>query len=96
MISSTRKSPAGQAMVELVLSAGAILLTIASAGWILKLEWDRARCAHLVFEKTRAALNHTPLPPTARIAIEISEDASSITGQSQCGKAHEKVRLKKL
>ena len=81
--------------MELVLSAAGVALVLAGAGWVLKAEWQRARCAHLVFERTHERLVGVPERGIS-ISVRVSEDASSVQGEGICGDAVERVEMRKL
>lgn len=90
-------SESGQAAIELLLSAFAAILTFAGVGAVLRGEWQRLHCAHLVFERTHERLiggGGIRLPD--RIRVSIREDAISVTGEARCGRASESVTLYKL
>lgn len=85
----------GQATLELSLSSGLILVAVMAGSWLIKAEWDRARCAHLVFQKTHDQLTqerHSPL----RFEVKITESDQKVRGQKTCGKSVETVELPKL
>ena len=93
------QSPSGQTLVEFLIGSSILVLAVTGAGWVLRVEWDRARCARLVFQKTRTALN-TQSPEQVSIpsdlATQINNQPGWIEGDKICGKAHEKVLLHKL
>lgn len=85
----------GQAHIELALSAAMVSLAIVGAGWVLKAQWERSKCAYLVFETTHARVAGHPLPP-ASIRVILSEDEQAVEGSALCGQASESIRLPKL
>ena len=89
----------GQALLELIASILTVVLTVASSGWLMKIEWDRGRCAYIVFENTHAQVANSPPPDTppwfsSRISIHDLPDA--VEGSSHCGESEESVTLPKL
>jgi hypothetical protein len=89
----------GQVMVELLAAIVSVAVTISFAGWFLKVEWDRGKCAYIVFEHTHAEVsNSTPprTPPWFSAPIEIHDLPDTVQGSSQCGQAEESVMLPKL
>lgn len=85
----------GQATFELILSAGLIAVTLSGVGWILKLEWDRARCAYLVFEQTHArTMKRSSRPSPLRVSIE--EGTRQVRGKATCGAVETSVSFSKL
>lgn len=91
---------AGQATLELVLSSALVIVALSGAGWLLKAQWERSRCAYLVFEATHARLTGRlfvlPEAKFGRIEIGFAEDGQFIQGEASCGSGSEKVRLPKL
>jgi hypothetical protein len=81
-------------LTELLISSALILVTLSGAGWVLRAQWDRTRCAYLAFEKTRAKLQGSEVAWSAQIRFR--ENADSLETQVTCGGATEKVSLKKL
>jgi hypothetical protein len=53
----------GQVTLELVVSTTVIAILLSCAGFILKAEWDRGKCAYLSFEATHAAMSEDPGTP---------------------------------
>ncbi len=87
----------GQATVELLISGTLVTLTLLSTCWLLKAQWERGRCAHLVFERTRQAMNDGGSPSIPiRVDVEIWEDRESVHGKARCGDATEEVVLRKI
>jgi len=85
----------GQTLIEFALSSTAVLLTLTAAGWVLRAHWDRARCAYLTFETTHAELIGKPRV-SIRVPILIQETPEGYEGSGACGKASEKVSLRKI
>lgn len=85
----------GQVLIELVISAASVALVLAGAGWVLKAEWHRARCAHLVFERTHERLVGAPERGVS-VSVRVTEDPVSVRGEGLCGTAIEQVELRKL
>ena len=97
MTQDSRQS--GQSVIEFLLSSGLLILVLAGSGWLLKLHWERSKCAYLVFEKTHARLNGVQRPTLASdLTVAISESPTGVTGESLCapGALPELIRLKKL
>lgn len=55
----------GQASLEFAISATVIAVLLSGAGWVLKAEWDRGRCAYLTFERTHSVLTDTEESPAS-------------------------------
>jgi len=87
----------GQALTELLGSKALIILTIAGAAEIFYGEWQKSKCAILVFEKTHAQLtfSHDPYPWT-RQRVAIKDLGTSLQGEALCGSSREIVSLPKL
>ena len=96
----------GQALLELLVSGGFVLILLAGAGWILQGAWERGRCAHLVFETTRGRLSGIPgLPFPISLktphgpSVRIEDSRISVIGEGQCGwfvKTTARVGFRKL
>ena len=66
---------------------------------LLYSQWNRMRCAYLVFEATHARLVHTrwtrpSFTGSARVYFE--ENETEVSGRAKCGAASETVTLKRL
>lgn len=85
----------GQATLELILSSALVILTLTGSGWLLKAQWERSKCAYLVFEATHARLSGRPFA-LSRVQVRISEDESAVRGEGVCGGSVEKVVLPRL
>jgi hypothetical protein len=72
-----------------------VILTLSGAGWVLRAEWDRARCAYLVFEVTHSKLVGAPAPATPA-PVSVTDQGDSVVGHGVCGQSTETVRLPKL
>ena len=92
---STSINSQGQALVELLLSSTLVMLCIAGSGWLFKLEWDRARCAYVVFEKTHAKVVGAS-DPEPRVFVALEESEAGVSGSARCGQAREEVSLPHL
>lgn len=88
------RSVRGQVTLEVILSTGLLMLVLTGAGWVLKLEWDRARCAYLVFESAHARLTGRAGPRA--VDIEIYETPEAVSSVGRCGSSQQTVRLPKL
>jgi hypothetical protein len=92
----------GQSLVELLVSISTVAITLGAAGWLLKVEWDRGKCAYVVFEKTHARVAHAGFyglsDPTALLSapVSIQDRPDSVQGDARCGASVESVRLPKL
>jgi hypothetical protein len=84
----------GQAVLEFLISATLLSVAVTASGWTLYAEWNRAKCAYLVFESAHARLMGSLKPPPPTVRVE--EDAREIRGSSRCGSANETVSLRKL
>ena len=85
----------GQAVLDLLITSTLIALTITGAGWVLRAQWDRARCAHLVFEKAHARLFGLG-PGALSVGLRVADAGDAVEAEAQCGDARERVRLRKL
>ncbi|MEO5968903.1 MAG: hypothetical protein ABIQ95_03175 [Bdellovibrionia bacterium] len=100
----------GQALAEFIYFSVCSASIVGTAGFILKQEWDRSKCAYLVFEYTHNYLVH-PDTVVAEIpfsksslrrsgmsdfAFHIEAHSHQIIGTGQCGNHIEKVRLPML
>lgn len=87
----------GQATLELVVSAALISLTLIGSGWLLKAQWNRGRCAYLVFETAHARLTgRLEKGRPASVRIQVSESAEAVESLGECGQAREKITLPRL
>jgi hypothetical protein len=86
----------GQATLEFSVSATLIALVLTGAGWILKVNWERAQCAYLVFETTHARVMGRIEPRQSQVQVLITESPSSIQGEGKCGDHTERVVMQKL
>ena len=85
----------GQTLIEFVFSSALVVLTVAGAGFLFKAEWQRAKCAYVVFEKTHAKVVGSGDPvPGVPVTFEETEDG--VSGSALCGRAQERVSLPKL
>jgi hypothetical protein len=85
----------GQVLLELVFSAAGVALVLAGAGWVLRAEWQRARCAYVVFERTHERLVGLPEQGVS-VSVRVSERPGSVLGEGRCGGANERVEMAKL
>lgn len=86
-------------LIELAVSSILVAITLSGSGWLLQAEWQRGRCAYLVFEKAHGRLVGAPASPLGDgpgTRIVISEDSSSVRGDGQCQDAHEQTGFNKL
>jgi hypothetical protein len=66
---------------------------VAGAAGLFQHEWNRARCAYLVFEATHARLVGRDFGTRE---VNLLEDSVSVRGEAICGNAHEAVELPRL
>jgi len=98
--------PSGQALVEVLVSATCILILFSGAGWVLRLAWEKGRCAALVFESTHGSLSGKPgdggllhSSGAREFQFSVSESDTSVIGEGRCGDrmtAVERVGFRKL
>lgn len=86
----------GQALVELQVGCLLAVLTLVGSLQVLRAEWERLRCAHLVFQATHDALHGEHVGIGRRFQVRIAESEDSVSGEAWCGKARETVTLKRL
>jgi hypothetical protein len=94
-----RDEESGQSTLEFSLSAAMLALVLSASGWLLRAEWDRGRCAYLVFEETHARLIGARLRESgfgSRSGVTIEETSQEVRGSGRCGGATELVALPKL
>ena len=91
-------SDSGQTLVELMVSFALVTVTVIGAGWVIQAQWNRSKCAYLVFQATREKLNGptSVLQSLAHSSIHITDAGGDVTGEALCGEAQETVHLKKL
>lgn len=94
-----RLNELGQTTVELIASLSTVVLTITAAGWLMKVEWDRGKCAYIVFEKTHAQATHS-LPPLftwgSDMPVQVQNVPGGTEGTGICGQSAERVSLPQL
>jgi hypothetical protein len=96
----------GQALLEVLVASTWILIVVTGAGWILRIAWEKGRCAALVFESTHGALSGEPRVGAGLLGVggrdfqfAVSESESSVIGEGRCGDrkpAPERVGFRKL
>jgi len=97
-----RQAPetSGQSLVEFLLGLIPVTLVLAGAVILLKAQWDRIRCAHLVFEKTHEQMIKGETPLSGPIGISgdaiVAETPTGFIGKAVCGNSRERVELPKL
>lgn len=93
-----RLGEVGQTTVELLATLSTVVLAITAAGWMLKVEWDRGKCAHIVFERTHAQVSNS-LPPITgwggEIPVQVQSMPDSVEGHGIC-ESLESVSLPQL
>ena len=83
-------------MAEFLISLGLAVTALSGAAWVWKAEWERTRCAYLVFEKTHAELVGRS-GTRAFFPMTVADRPDSVEGFGQCGpEVRERVRLPKL
>jgi hypothetical protein len=82
----------GQSLVEFMVSATVASLVVAGTGWLLRAQWERGRCAYLVFEATHARRAGMPAPAGVR-RVRLRSDELRTTGEARCQDALEQVTL---
>ena len=82
----------GQALVEFVLSLALVIIALVGVVGVLRLEWQRARCAYWVFEKVHAE-RIGALPPRSRLFVRIESTDHGISGEGRCGSVRERIEL---
>ena len=85
----------GQTLVEFCVSAAMLALVLLAAAGLLRTEWDRGRCAHLVFESTHARLTQKA-GPASQIPVTLRDTPRGVHGEARCGQARESVDLSRL
>jgi hypothetical protein len=85
----------GQTLIEFIFSSALVMLAIGGSGWLFKAEWQRAKCAYIVFEKTHAKIVGSADPEPQELVF-FSESEDGLSGESTCGQARERVSLPKL
>lgn len=84
----------GQAVLELAITFPLVILTLAAVTAALRTEWNRFRCAHEVFEATRARLENPRA--WAPLGIHLMDEAGAVRGTGRCGQGRESVSLKRI
>jgi hypothetical protein len=83
----------GQSLVEFALASGFAALIAVGGGSLFIHEWNRVRCAHLVFEATHARLVGGAYHGHE---VAVSDTPLGVQGTGRCGRAFEQVELSKL
>jgi hypothetical protein len=95
----------GQALIELLGSLSLLVLAVTGGGTLLKTEWNRLKCAYLVFEighqKLTQEANDADSGRSVRIDYEnglvnVQVQGEGILASAQCGQSHESVKLPNL
>ena len=94
------RSHEGQALVEVVVGIGIWVSIFCVTGKFLNVCWQRARCAHMVFEATHAArLRGASLLTTRKqtaLSVEVMELPDRYVGRGMCAGVREEIALPKL
>lgn len=94
-----RLTDSGQSAVELLASISTVVVAVSVAGFMLKVEWDRGKCAYIVFEKTHAQVANS-LPPLnpwgGEVPVQVQNLPDSAEGNGLCGQSTEAVSLPQL
>ncbi len=85
----------GQALIEFVFSLVIGTPFLGLVGFLIWSQWNRAKCAYLVFDAVHSQLIGQTRLHRPRF-IEVGEDEISVFGIGRCGQAFERVRLPKL
>ena len=93
MLSLTKGSK-GQALVEFTLCAMIANVALTLAAFLLQSQWNRGKCAYLVFESVHSQLVGRSYPVYSNIKIQETEDR--VIGVGRCGNSKERVELPKL
>ncbi len=82
--SDLNRAMIGQSLVEFSLSALVLVTFLVACSFVLKAQWDRAKCAYIVFEKTHQ-----------RVIRERSDRSRpyGVRGRGLCGGVEERVDL---
>jgi hypothetical protein len=88
----------GQTTVELLASASLLMITVSGMGYLFKAEWDRGKCAYLVFEKTHAAATGSTdgLFSLTNSQVQTQDFPDSTKGIALCKGTPELVSIPKL
>jgi hypothetical protein len=89
----------GQTTFELLTSASLLMITVSGMGYLFKAEWDRGKCAYLVFEKTHAAAVGSATPNLLSLAttsVTTEDLPDSTRGIAFCHGSTEVVSIPKL
>ncbi len=83
----------GSAHLELVISAVILLPTLWGAVSVLRSSWNRARCATIVFDTARKAIEGSPSSFSRVLTTQLEY---GVVAESKCGGAHEQIGFKNL
>jgi hypothetical protein len=89
----------GQSTLEFLTSASLLMITVTGVGWLFKAEWERGKCAYLVFEKTHAAVTGAPsldFSLDKDTFIQIQDQPDGKKGIAFCKGTPETVSIPKL
>jgi hypothetical protein len=94
---SPHRNELGQTTFELLASASLLMITVSGMGYLFKAEWDRGKCAYLVFEKTHAAAVGSSglFSPTSSL-VQTTDFPDSVKGVALCQGTPETVNIPKL
>jgi hypothetical protein len=88
----------GQTTFELLASASLLMITVSGMGYLFKAEWDRGKCAYLVFEKTHAAAMNPSQSDFFSVGsvVQTEDLPDSVKGIALCHGSPEIVSIPKL
>ena len=81
----------GQSLLEFSIASLVLFSFFVSVTAVLKLQWHRAQCAYLVFEKTHLALIRASAQSISGSGVLLGEDG--VQGRGYCGGVLERVDL---
>jgi hypothetical protein len=95
---SCHRNELGQTTFELLTTASLLMITVSGMGYLFKAEWDRGKCAYLVFEKTHAAAvgGNPGLFSLASSEVRIHDSPDSTKGIGFCRGTPETISIPKL
>jgi hypothetical protein len=92
----THRNEMGQTTVELLVSTSLLVIAVSGMGYLFKAEWDRGKCAYLVFEKTHAAVTSGSAPESQDSQVQTEDLPDSVRGVALCRGTPEIISIPKL
>jgi len=86
----------GQTVIEFTLAAGTLALAVIGAGWALRAQWNRARCAAITFERTHAQAHARAPAFGGRLVVLFQETPDAVEGDAACPPVRESALIPKL